>query len=342
MGLSPRVRGNRSRGSLELRNRRSIPACAGEPAAPSAGTAIETVYPRVCGGTRASAADARQIWGLSPRVRGNRVSCRTVLTAPGSIPACAGEPFAALLVYRLFGVYPRVCGGTPRHTSAMATASGLSPRVRGNRQRTRNVTIFARSIPACAGEPPAPACWAGTRRVYPRVCGGTGRGGTVERETNGLSPRVRGNLMQVGGYFLPVRSIPACAGEPQLAARVNPAPAVYPRVCGGTPPYRTTGRQANGLSPRVRGNLLQPLHQVSISGSIPACAGEPACGVIVPVLVKVYPRVCGGTRRGAAALLGHNGLSPRVRGNRQVVVRRRVKLGSIPACAGEPGYNPGW
>ena len=31
---------------------------------------------------------------------------------PGSIPACAGEPFRANCIIRRGRVYPRVCGGT--------------------------------------------------------------------------------------------------------------------------------------------------------------------------------------------------------------------------------------
>ena len=55
--------------------------------------------------------------------------------------------------------------------------------------------------------------------------------------------------------------------------------------------------------------------------------------------VTVYPRVCGGTLRAAAAGSGIKGLSPRVRGNPARATGRRGWLGSIPACAGEPaGY----
>ena len=51
---------------------------------------------------------------------------------------------------------------------------------------------------------------------------------------------------------------------------------------------------------------------------------------------RVYPRVCGGTSASWAILSMMLGLSPRVRGNHDVVVGRVVAVGSIPACAGEP------
>ena len=51
VGLSPRVRGNRT-GAIPLRvDRRSIPACAGEPGCCSRSRSKSRVYPRVCGGT---------------------------------------------------------------------------------------------------------------------------------------------------------------------------------------------------------------------------------------------------------------------------------------------------
>ena len=72
------------------------------------------------------------------------------------------------------------------------------------------------------------------------------------------------------------RSIPACAGEPDVPTwDTSPTIAVYPRVCGGTTPRPLSTRSARGLSPRVRGNP---------SGVFPQHPKH-----------EVYPRVCGGT-----------------------------------------------
>ena len=53
IGLSPRVRGNRSRGAASGRALGSIPACAGEPPTSQTAAKPSRVYPRVCGGTAA-------------------------------------------------------------------------------------------------------------------------------------------------------------------------------------------------------------------------------------------------------------------------------------------------
>ena len=73
------------------------------------------------------------LWGLSPRVRGNHNPAVAAAPAPGSIPACAGEPAGRRGTKRVEGVYPRVCGGTHNAVARQAMLKGLSPRVRGNR-----------------------------------------------------------------------------------------------------------------------------------------------------------------------------------------------------------------
>ena len=93
-----------------------------------------------------------------------------------------------------------------------------------------------------------------------------------------------------------------------------------------------------GLSPRVRGNPGPFLGEVSPSGSIPACAGEPRARLERPITLRVYPRVCGGTLHAAAMGADDYGLSPRVRGNLSEVLALAGEPGSIPACAGEPAW----
>ena len=86
-----------------------------------------------------------------------------------------------------------MCGGTVTSVPVGVKKSGLSPRVRGNLGLIYRDESRMGSIPACAGEPSAVSSAALASRVYPRVCGGTGKrlGKGLERE--GLSPRVRGN-----------------------------------------------------------------------------------------------------------------------------------------------------
>ena len=215
IGLSPRVRGNRSGSPVATipacagesvatraipacagERSGSIPACAGEPASHNLRTTTSRVYPRVCGGTLRPRWSRRSVVGLSPRVRGNRRNAAPCQLYAGSIPACAGEPNQASLAAVPAGLYPRR-GNLP-------AGLGLSPRVRGNH--------FA----------------------YPRVC------------TWSLSPRVRGNRW--------CRVYPRVCGGTTRVDGSTAMGRVYPRVCGGTSSHLEDAFATWGLSPRVRGN----------------------------------------------------------------------------------------
>ena len=222
--------------------------------------------------------DGRQsgcIRGLSPRVRGNQLPPQKMTARVRSIPACAGEPLVGLLVSVEWPVYPRVCGGTRVEQCGADDALGLSPRVRGNRRRAMNRAAAHRSIPACAGEPVQWSVTGTSGTVYPRVCGGTQWPLAWTAMASGLSPRVRGNLAPPSPPAIPIRSIPACAGEPLYEQRRDCCDQVYPRVCGGTGQRPGSRLSRRGLSPRVRGNQRATKTAVLFRGSIPACAGEP-------------------------------------------------------------------
>ena len=79
----------------------------------------------------------------------------------------------------------------------LSKASGLSPRVRGNLPFGVHEVVVLRSIPACAGEPSEGSPGAESTTVYPRVCGGTINVKGTALTITGLSPRVRGNPLEM-------------------------------------------------------------------------------------------------------------------------------------------------
>ncbi len=68
-------------------------------------------------------------------------------------------------------------------------------------------------------------------------------------------------------------------------------------MCGGTASNRAFNWLYRGLSPRVRGNLYRSEAEILLSGTIPACAGEPKALHPACHEREDYPRVCGGTPR---------------------------------------------
>ena len=129
-GVSPRGRGNLRHPFRIIRQHRSIPAWAGEPATVQVTLQHIQVYPRVGGGTGDSPSHPPAYPGLSPRGRGNLkdrgcTGChlRSIPAWAGepylpttkpkrSIPAWAGEPYETRSNGRYSGVYPCVGGGT--------------------------------------------------------------------------------------------------------------------------------------------------------------------------------------------------------------------------------------
>ena len=155
----------------------------------------------------------------------------------------------------------------------------------------------------------------------------------------GLSPRVRGSLVQPGARSNLRGSIPARAGEPLSAGTLNNAPQVYPRACGGATIRITARERAEGLSPRVRGSRSGSRRSWVCRRSIPARAGEPLPRPLHRRRPRVYPRACGGAESRYADASYSSGLSPRVRGSPLPVLIAVCSRRSIPARAGEPGMR---
>ena len=176
------------------------------------------VYPRACGETTLSHPNLIAAWGLSPRLRGNPGKRPDLRHPARSIPAPAGKPQPFTVMEDNYGVYPRACGETDALVNPAPVPSGLSPRLRGNRDHEQRRLRAGGSIPAPAGKPPSKRAGPRQRTVYPRACGETARSGPKARFTAGLSPRLRGNLRVDGRPRLPRGSIPAPAGKPLSAS----------------------------------------------------------------------------------------------------------------------------
>ena len=147
---------------------------------------------------------------------------------------------------------------------------------------------------------------------------------------------MRGNLFNDFLRHAGCRSIPERAGEPFSVFHWSGRRAVYPRACGGTAPLFGTASLQYGLSPRVRGNLVDQPQYPESKRSIPARAGESESHGLCSVVYWVYPRACGGTIPLMCCVLIFTGLSSRVRGNLSSSLTILTSCWSILARAGEP------
>ena len=132
------------------------------------------------------------------------------------------------------------------------------------------------------------------------------------------------------------RSIPASAGQPQHVRGSARCSWVYPRECGAARSCQCRQHWRHGLSPRVRGSLPDNRRAAKQVGSIPASAGQPCRRGAHMDIHTVYPRECGAAHVMPPIVGTGTGLSPRVRGSPDQLLRMEVRPGSIPASAGQP------
>ena len=108
----------------------------------------------------------------------------------------------------------------------------------------------------------------------------------------------------------------------------------HPRACGEHSEVGRGESSRMGSSPRLRGTHgFRGDHAVAL-GIIPALAGNTASTRSSVPPSRDHPRACGEHIKVHPCLLRHAGSSPRLRGTPRHAQGRRVRLGIIPALAG--------
>ena len=95
-----------------------------------------------------------------------------------------------------------------------------------------------------------------------------------------------------------------------------------------------------GSSPRMRGTQTTADQSYEFSGIIPAYAGNTNCGARVHLVHGDHPRVCGEHPRAPITKFHGAGSSPRMRGTPIACRIRSVRVGIIPAYAGNTFSSP--
>ena len=191
--------------------------------------------------------------GSSPRVRGTGNNDHRRVSAPGIIPACAGNSCLGVAMWLSMRDHPRVCGEQPTTAETHRSTEGSSPRVRGTGTAAREPGSAVGIIPACAGNSAAwnEAILSG--RDHPRVCGEQLSPTSRTELKEGSSPRVRGTDGWGDSLNVVTGIIPACAGNSLPILVINEISWDHPRVCGEQKERSASVSPFVGSSPRVRG-----------------------------------------------------------------------------------------
>ena len=171
-GASPRLRGKPDRHCKTGRDRRCIPAPAGETLSPWPRSPWPSVHPRACGGNSGGRYCGDSQSGASPRLRGKHTDGAAIETGVRCIPAPAGETKDGYRGNPCQGVHPRACGGNPVREMAEGCNRGASPRLRGKLHLRLEAGRRRGCIPAPAGETGIVSRDTARKGVHPRACGG--------------------------------------------------------------------------------------------------------------------------------------------------------------------------
>ena len=175
-----------------------------------------------------------------------------------------------------------------------------------------------------------------TASVHPRSRGATKLSMSVPRLAGGPSPLTRGNRPAAPFRSASCGSIPAHAGQPAPGCPGACPARVHPRSREATALVMPRMRRRWGPSPLTRGNRDAAVRPVFRGGSIPAHAGQPPPRGRGRGRAAVHPRSRGATPTSIDSTPSARGPSPLTRGNRQVRGLLALRLGSIPAHAGQP------
>ncbi|SWY06294.1 Domain of uncharacterised function (DUF2825) [Klebsiella pneumoniae] len=172
----------------------------------------------------------------------------------------------------------------------LTSTHGLSPLARGTQIEIDQQIRSARFIPAGAGNTHPDLPERVKAAVYPRWRGEHAQNDRRSEDSGGLSPLARGTRRPDQVMVLPLRFIPAGAGNTDIPPDPRPKSAVYPRWRGEHNGTDSTNQNFRGLSPLARGTLYDCRRYEKPRRFIPAGAGNTCYGVGALNIGAVYPR----------------------------------------------------
>ena len=191
-----------------------------------------------------------------------------------------------------------------------------------------------RIIPADAGNTlNAIRCFIATWD-HPRGCGEHGVTNDDTGNTQGSSPRMRGTQLIPPYPKTWQRIIPADAGNTMASLMPLTPVQDHPRGCGEHLADSMGKKSTLGSSPRMRGTPDPHFPILSVSGIIPADAGNTYNRNAGALPRRDHPRGCGEYKSLTISKSDSRGSSPRMRGTRALIVASRQHAGIIPADAG--------
>ena len=236
---------------------------------------------------------------------------------------------------------PAYAGNAESFPISWSRPPGSSPHTRGTRLECSRSNAGRRFIPAYAGNASAISRLARSDSVHPRIRGERlAQSGDPDYKF-GSSPHTRGTHVRSHRYALPLRFIPAYAGNAWVRYIWTRTRPVHPRIRGERMSRAMQDPSGSGSSPHTRGTPTSSNLVQHYSRFIPAYAGNARPAYNVPGSIAVHPRIRGERQVGTCRTRISPGSSPHTRGTLDGVQFRQIFGRFIPAYAGNaPGSLP--
>ena len=211
---------------------------------------------------------------------------------------------------------------------------GSSPLARGTHRFSQHPITGTRLIPARAGNTAGGGAYMNSPVAHPRSRGEHLPSSSSAAANAGSSPLARGTRAPGGGRGLPLRLIPARAGNTCSSPRHPRTIPAHPRSRGEHVPARTVVEIVIGSSPLARGTLAGfGVDDVGVR-LIPARAGNTCAELVPEPEPAAHPRSRGEHRASVTSARRFAGSSPLARGTQVAKALRAPARRLIPARAG--------
>ena len=340
-GSSPLARGTPASPVQQARQRRFIPARAGNTPPRSRPRSATPVHPRSRGEHHTGRSQGQAGSGSSPLARGTRTGAGRPSRLRRFIPARAGNTRLDTGCTGSATVHPRSRGEHGSGTGEDVAKRGSSPLARGTPPPCRPTRPIERFIPARAGNTLRFEGRQDRAAVHPRSRGEHGRRVSLVESLPGSSPLARGTQPRIGASFPVLRFIPARAGNTEAAPVGSIRPSVHPRSRGEHSPRAVRSTCLYGSSPLARGTQRPEAACTGPGRFIPARAGNTAGQAIPSGGGAVHPRSRGEHPGGEVGGAHRHRFIPARAGNTTGVRPGRQRRPVHPRSRGEHGTPAG-
>ena len=333
-GSSPLARGTHSPRPPPRRQRRFIPARAGNTGRGRLTSNRTPVHPRSRGEHPVATNCTRPSSGSSPLARGTRRQAGSRRCWRRFIPARAGNTRHRHQIRDAAAVHPRSRGEHAPCTRAKVSHFGSSPLARGTARPDVRGILRTRFIPARAGNTQSNPNDVLPPTVHPRSRGEHLFHASAASALAGSSPLARGTHSETPPRRETHRFIPARAGNTSRASPTPRTRTVHPRSRGEHLGLGGDMELGIGSSPLARGTRRSSCVPGPMRRFIPARAGNTAGGAQWLRYVPVHPRSRGEHSSTSTATRAVVGSSPLARGTHRRRHTETLSRRFIPARAG--------